>query len=473
MSVAYDDRRVSQLRVPPQSIEAEQNVLGGIMLAPTALAKVADWLAEEDFYRQDHRLIYRAILGLSEKGIPTDPVTVAEWFDSNGMSDRVDGGAYLIELAGTTHSAANIEAYAEIVKDKARLRKLIDYGSGVVNAAYQPEGRDTRSILSDALRDITVLSGDLRVPGPKGMREVGTAWFDALQSRYEGGPAGLMTPWADFNRIIGGLQAGDLGIVAARPSMGKSAFACNIALALGLAGHRSLIFSLEMSAASIYNRWVASLMNVPLEWLRDPRDGSYDYWSHATEGVKRIRAAKLDIDDSAGLTWQAICSRARREHMREPLKAVFIDHAHVMRLPGKTRADIELGDISREFKALAKELNAPVILLAQLNRSVEKRENKRPIMSDLREAGGFEQDADWITFLYRDDYYAEQMGRASEYPGLAEVIIAKQREGETGKVWLRSNLQFGRFDDHTGEAPVAAPTKRKGGAFDYMVRNDQ
>lgn len=473
MSVAYDDRRVSQLRVLPQSVEAEQSVLGGIMLAPDALAKVADWLAEEDFYRRDHQLIFRAILEMAGKGTPTDPVTVAEWFESNGLAEQVSGGSYLIELASATHSAANIEAYAEIVKDKSRLRQLIDYGTGVVNSAFQPEGRDTRAILSDALRDITMLSGDLRVSGPKGIREVGAAWFDALQSRYEGGPVGLMTPWADFNRIIGGMQAGDLGIVAARPSMGKSAFACNIALALGLAGHRSLIFSLEMSAASIYNRWVASLMDVPLNWLRDPRSGSDDYWGPAAEGVKRIRAAKLDIDDSAGLTWQAICSRARREHMREPLKVVIIDHAHIMRLPGKTRQDIELGDISREFKALAKELGVPVILLAQLNRSVEKRENKRPIMSDLREAGGFEQDADWITFLYRDDYYAEQMGRASEYPGLAEVIVAKQREGETGKVWLRSNLQFGRFDGHTGDAPVAAPTKRKGGAFDYMARNDQ
>jgi len=468
----YGDSRVEQLRVPPYSTEAEQNVLGAIMLVPGAMSKVADMLEEGDFYRRDHQLIFRALVELSGKDIPTDSVTVGEWFESNGLGEQVAGGAYLVELASNTASAANIEAYAEIVKDKARLRQLIDLGTGMVNAGFMPEGRDTREILSDAMRDLTALNGSLRVPGAKGMREVGGAWFEALQNRFSGGPAGIITPWGKFNQIIGGLQAGDLGIVAARPSMGKSAFACNIALSAGMSGNRTMIFSMEMTAASIYNRWVASLMGVPLKWLRDPA-GEGDYWPQAVEGVKRIRDAELIVDDSAGLTWQAVCSRARREHLRRPLKLVIVDHAHIMRLPGKTRADIELGDVSRELKALAKELDVPVILLAQLNRSVEKRENKRPIMSDLREAGGFEQDADWIMFLYRDDYYAEQLGRASENPGLAEAIIAKQREGETGRVWLKSMLHLGRFDECEDEPAPVQRRARGGNAFDYMTRGDQ
>lgn len=455
-------------RTAPQSVEAEQSVIGGMMLAPDALLKVADWLKEEDFFRRDHQLIYRAILELAEKRQPYDAVTLGEWFEDQGMAEQIAGGAYLIDLASNTPSAANIVAYAEIVKDKARLRSLIDYGTGVVNSAYDPAGRDVADIVAEAQRDISQFSTP-RVGGVKTMKQVGAEWFELLQRRYAGETTGLMTPWAEINRMIGGLSPGDLGIIAARPSMGKSALALNAALALGMAGKRSVVFSMEMTAAAIYNRCAAALMNIPLEWFKNPRDdGDNGYWSKAGEAVRQINTSGLLIDEQPGLDWTQIVVRAKREHLRSPLSAIFVDHMHIMRLPGKGRPDIELGDISREFKALAKELNVPVIALAQLNRSVEKRENKRPVMSDLREAGGFEQDADWIAFLYRDDYYARQLGYQSKAPGMAECIIAKNREGETGTAWLRARLDIGRFDDaHESEIPKQQKeTKRN--HFDYM-----
>jgi replicative DNA helicase len=456
------------LRLAPQAIEAEQCVIGGFMLAPASLLKVADWLKEEDFYRRDHQLIYRAILELAEKRQPYDAVTLGEWFQDQGMGEMVDGGAYLVELASNTPSAANIVAYAEIVKDKARLRSLIDYGTSVVNSAFDPAGRDVGDIVAEAQRDISNFAAP-RVGGVKTMKQVGAEWFDLLQRRYAGETTGLMTPWAEINRMIGGLAPGDLGIIAARPSMGKSALALNAALALGMAGKRSVVFSMEMTAAAIYNRCAAALMDIPLEWFKKPGDdGDNGYWAKAGEAVRQINNSGLLIDDQPGLDWTQIVVRAKREHLRSPLSAIFVDHMHIMRLPGKGRPDIELGDISREFKALAKELNVPVIALAQLNRSVEKRENKRPVMSDLREAGGFEQDADWIAFLYRDDYYARQLGYQSRAPGLAECIIAKNREGETGTAWLRARLDVGRFEDADRSEIPTQQKEAKRNHFDYM-----
>jgi replicative DNA helicase len=456
------------LRLAPQAIEAEQCVIGGFMLAPASLLKVADWLKEEDFYRRDHQLIYRAILELAEKRQPYDAVTLGEWFQDQGMGEMVGGGAYLVELASNTPSAANIVAYAEIVKDKARLRSLIDYGTSVVNSAFDPAGRDVGDIVAEAQRDISNFAAP-RVGGVKTMKQVGAEWFDLLQRRYAGETTGLMTPWAEINRMIGGLAPGDLGIIAARPSMGKSALALNAALALGMAGKRSVVFSMEMTAAAIYNRCAAALMDIPLEWFKKPGDdGDNGYWAKAGEAVRQINNSGLLIDDQPGLDWTQIVVRAKREHLRSPLSAIFVDHMHIMRLPGKGRPDIELGDISREFKALAKELNVPVIALAQLNRSVEKRENKRPVMSDLREAGGFEQDADWIAFLYRDDYYARQLGYQSRAPGLAECIIAKNREGETGTAWLRARLDVGRFEDADRSEIPTQQKEAKRNHFDYM-----
>lgn len=458
-----DDSRLEQWRVPPQSIEAEQAVLGGLMLAPDALMRITDWVRPEDFYRRDHQLIYRAICELAEKPSPYDAVTLGEWFEAQGLAEQVAGGAYLVELASTTPSAANITAYAEIVADKAKLRQLIDLGSIIVNAGFQPEGRDTRDLISEAQHAIARLAGNPRAGGVKTMQDVAQRWFEDMQRRYDGkgGLCGLATPWAKFNTMTGGLMPGDLIVPAGRPGMGKSAFAINVATANALSGKHVLFFNLEMTDISIFNRCIASIMDVPLQWLRHPADDTPEselYWSRVTEGVRRMRGAGLMIDDTPSLTREQIVARARREHLRQPINLIVIDHLHLMPLPGKTRETVEIGEITRDLKALGKELGCPVMLLAQLNRGVEARPNKRPVMRDLRESGSIEQDADLIVFIYRDDYYAEQEDRASEYPGFVEINIAKQREGVTGRVWGRSRLDVGRIDDCDDPPSPMLPT---------------
>lgn len=449
-------------RVLPSSVQAEQAVLGGLMLAPEALAKVSDWLSPEDFIREDHRAIYRAILELTEARKPVDPVTMAEWFIAQDLGDMVGGGQYLIELSTATPSAANIVAYAEIVADKAKLRAMIDAGTNIANQAFEPGGRDTRDLIAEAQQSLAQLSGNPRIGGVKTMREVGRRWFADLQKRYEdrGGLTGLPTPWAKFNGMTGGLQPGHLIVVAGRPSMGKSAWAINAAVLNALRRKRVLFFNLEMTDVSIYNRAAAALGDVPLKWLRDPaqewRDENgdeRDYWAQASDAVRSLDASGLLVDDTPGLGKNQIIARAKREHMRGALDMVIVDHLHLMPLPGKTRETVEIGDITREFKGLAKHLGCPVVLLSQLNRSLETRTNKRPVMADLRESGNIEQDADLIVFLYRDDYYAEKDERASEFPGLVEIIIGKQREGETGKVWARDQLAFGKLGEYDDEPP--------------------
>lgn len=458
--------RNEQLRMPPQSVQAEQAVLGGLMLMPAALAKISDWLHEDDFYRHDHQLIWRAIYDMATKEQPCDAVTLADWFESQGKSDQVDGGAYLVELQSTTPSAANIVAYAEIVADKSRLRKMIEVGTDMVNSGFQPDGRDTRDIMATVQQQVASLVGNPRIGGVKTMRDVGRRWFDELQTRYaDDTPRGLQTPWGKFNGMVGGLNPGELIVVAGRPSMGKSAFAVNVATANALRGKRVMFFNLEMTDTSIYNRAIASIMDVPLSWLRRPQDGDVDYWPRVTEGVRLLRDAALLIDDSPALSLDQVVARTKREHMRQPVDLVIVDHLHLMPLPGKTRETVEIGHITGGLKRLGKELGCPVLLLSQLNRGLESRVNKRPNMADLRESGNIEQDADVIVFLYRDDYYAERDERESEAPGLVEIIIAKQREGETGKVWAKSRLAYGAIDDYEGDAPMQrkqAPPRHRG-----------
>lgn len=451
MSAVMHDARIEQLRQPPQSIDSEQSVLGGLMLDPKALAYVADLLTDADFYRRDHQLIYRAIRELADKDTPYDAVTLGEWFESNGLAEQVAGGAYLVELASTVPSAANIRAYAEIVRDKAVLRRMIDLGTEMVNNGFQPEGRDTPELLAHAAQGINALAGNAKVGGPATMRTLANVWFEALQRRAANPTQhmGLLTPWGDFNRLTSGLQAGDLVILAGRPSMGKSAVAINIAVAAALAGKRGMYFSLEMTGESIFNRATAALGNVPLSWLRNPMDGedSEMYWSRVGDAVRQLRDADLLTDESPALNKDQIAARVEREHRRKPLDFIMVDHIHLMPLPGKTKEATEVGQITATLKAVAKKCGVPVIALAQLNRSLEQRANKRPVMADLRESGAIEQDADLVVFVYRDDYYAKAENRVSSAPDVVELIVAKQREGETGTVYLRNRLGFGRVDE--------------------------
>lgn len=465
------EQRVDMLRIPPQSVEAEQSVLGGLMLSAKAWPEVADLLTEEDFYRRDHQLIFRAIQEQADAGRPIDAVTLGDWFEANGQSELVAKGAYLVELASTVPSAANVRAYAQIVRDKAKLRALIGAGTDMVNAAFDPEGRESDELLSDAQGALLAIGEDRTGTGPRTMLEVGVEWFEDLQDRYANPhrERGIVTPWGTLNRLIHSMEPGHLVVVAGRPSMGKSALAVNLATSCGLREgekrKRVLYDDLESTGRALFNRALSSITRVPLNFLRDPKafelaqdklgpEGidTDSFWTRIGDGVKRLKQSGFKIDDTPGLNARQICARARREYQREPFHLLVIDHLHLIPLPGKTRETVEIGHITAALKKLAKELNITVVLLSQLNRSVESRADKRPTMADLRESGNIEQDADLIVLVYRDDYYAEREGRSSRAPGLVELIVAKQREGRTGTGYARADLSVGLLDDIDDEA---------------------
>jgi len=443
------DSKIEQLRVPPQSIEAEQAVLGGLMLAPEAFDRVADQLTEGDFYRRDHQLIYRAIRELAEKSRPYDAVTLGEWFESQGLAEQVAGGAYLVELASTTPSAANIKAYAEIVRDKAILRQLIEVGTGIVNDGFQPEGRETRDILEEAEKSVlSIAEAGARgrtdfTPVNKAMAEA----FDVLQTRYAngGGITGLPTGYTEFDEMTAGLQPTDLLILAARPSMGKTTLALNMAEYAAMKTKKAVaVFSMEMSASQLALRLISSVGRVNATRLRTGQLEDED-WSRVTSAIRLIRDTRIFIDDTPALSPEVLRAKARRLKREHDLGLIVIDYLQLMAVPGnqENRAT-EISEISRSLKGLAKELNVPVIALSQLNRSLETRTDKRPVMADLRESGAIEQDADVIVFIYRDEYYNKD---ASPDKGLAEIIIGKQRNGPTGSLKLKFFGEYTRFDN--------------------------
>jgi replicative DNA helicase len=443
------DSKIEQLRIPPQSIEAEQAVLGGLMLAPEAFDRIADQLTDNDFYRRDHQLIYRAIRELAEKNKPYDAVTLAEWFESQGLGEQVAGGAYLVELASTTPSAANIKAYAEIVRDKAILRQLIEVGTGIVNDGFQPEGRESSEILAKAEQEVFAIAeagargrSDF-VPVNKAMAEA----FDVLQTRYAngGGITGLPTGYTEFDEMTAGLQPTDLLILAARPSMGKTTLALNMAEYAAMKTKKAVaVFSMEMSASQLALRLISSVGRVNATRLRTGQLEDED-WSRVTSAIRLIRDTRIFIDDTPALSPEVLRAKARRLKREHDLGLIVIDYLQLMAVPGnqENRAT-EISEISRSLKGLAKELNVPVIALSQLNRSLETRTDKRPVMADLRESGAIEQDADVIVFIYRDEYYNKD---ASPDKGLAEIIIGKQRNGPTGSIKLKFFGEYTRFDN--------------------------
>ena len=441
--------RIDQLRVPPQSVEAEQAVLGGLMLAPDAFDRVADLLNDKDFYRRDHQLIYRAIRELAEKDRPFDAVTLGEWFDSNGLSEQVAGGAYLVELASTTPSAANIKAYAEIVRDKAVLRQLIEIGTEIVNDGFQPEGRESAEILAKAEQQVfAIAEAGSRgrqdfTPINKAMAEA----FDVLQTRHAngGGITGLPTGYTEFDQMTAGLQPTDLIILAARPAMGKTTFALNIAEYAAIKTKKAVaVFSMEMSASQLALRLISSNGRINATRLRTGQLEDED-WSRVTSAIRMIKETKIFIDDTPGLSPDVLRAKARRLKREHDLGLIVIDYLQLMAVPGNSEnRATEISEISRSLKGLAKELNVPVIALSQLNRSLETRTDKRPVMADLRESGAIEQDADIIVFIYRDEYYNKEN---SPDKGLAEIIIGKQRSGPTGSVKLKFFGEYTRFDN--------------------------
>ncbi|HEY5849377.1 MAG TPA: replicative DNA helicase [Lysobacter sp.] len=444
------EQRLDQLRIPPQSIEAEQAVLGGLMLVPDSYDRIADQLSDSDFYRRDHQLIYRAIRELAGKNRPFDAVTLGEWFESMGLSETVAGGAYLIELASTTPSAANITAYAEIVRDKAILRQLIDVGTGIVNDGFQPDGRESSEILEEAERQVLAIA-QANTTGKTDFTAVTKALseaFDLLQTRYTNGSGvtGLATGYTDFDMMTAGLQKTDLIILAARPAMGKTTLALNMAEYAAFRSKQPVaVFSMEMSASQLAMRLISSVGRVNAQRLRTGQLEDED-WSRVTSAIRQLREVKIFIDDEPGLSPVKLAAKARRlKREHGGLGLIVIDYLQLMSVPGNSEnRATEISEISRSLKGLAKELQVPIIALSQLNRSLETRTDKRPVMADLRESGAIEQDADMIVFIYRDDYYNKEN---SPDKGLAEIIIGKQRSGPTGSLKLKFFGEYTRFDN--------------------------
>ncbi|HNR91557.1 MAG TPA: replicative DNA helicase [Dokdonella sp.] len=452
MSAAFPERKpvpnVEALRVPPHSIEAEQAVLGGLMLAPDAWERVADRINEEDFYRRDHRLIFRAINELAAKDMPCDAVTLGEWFQTQGLAEQVGGMDYVIELANSTPSAANIVAYAEIVRERSVLRQLIDTGTEIAGDAFQPEGRSSQELLETAEQKVFRIA-EAGARGRKGfvpMRTAAKEAFQILSHRFEnkGQVTGLPTGFLDLDEMTTGLQPSDLVILAARPSMGKTALALNMAENAAMRTKKAVaVFSMEMSATQLAFRLISSLGRINQQHLRTG-DLAEEEWPRVTSAITMLSEAKIFIDDTPALSPGELRARARRLKREHDLGLIVIDYLQLMQVPGnKENRATEISEISRGLKALAKELEVPVIALSQLNRSLEQRTDKKPVMSDLRESGAIEQDADLIMFIYRDEYYNAD----SPEKGVAEIIIGKQRNGPTGSIKLAFLGQFTKFEN--------------------------
>jgi replicative DNA helicase len=443
----------AHLRVPPNSLEAEQAVLGGLMLDAQAWERIADKIVEDDFYRKDHRLIFRAIGELSNRNMPCDAVTLADWFASNKLSELVGGSSYVVELANTTPSAANIVAYANIVREKSVLRQLIEAGTQITSDGFQPEGRSTQEILESAEQKVFAIAeaGARGRKGFVGMRAAVKEAFQILHHRYEnqGSVTGLPTGFADLDDMLAGLQSSDLIIVAARPSRGKTAIATNMAEHAAVKLKKAVaIFSMEMSASQLAFRLISSVGRVNQQNLRTG-DLHDEDWPRVTDAITKLSDAKIFIDDTPALSPSELRARARRLKREHDVSLIVIDYLQLMQVPGsKENRATEISEISRSLKALAKELNVPVIALSQLNRSLEQRTDKRPMMSDLRESGAIEQDADVILFVYRDEYYHPE---SPDNKGQAEIIIGKQRNGPTGLVKLTFLGKFTKFESFSGD----------------------
>ena len=454
------DRQVAQLRIPPHSIESESSVLGGLLLDNAAWDRVSDLLQENDFYRFEHRMVFAAIGALINLSRPADVITVFEQLSGQGRAEEVGGLAYLNALAQYVPSAGNIRRYAEIVRERAILRKLVSASDEISTNAFNPKGRPVASILDEAEHYIFNIGeeGARTKQGFQAMDTLVVALLDRVTEMADNpnDVTGVPTGFYDLDRLTAGFQAGDLIVLAARPSMGKTALAINIAEHVALnEGLPVAVFSMEMGAAQLAVRIVGSIGRIDQSHLRTGKLTD-DEWPRLTEAIEKLRTISLHIDETAGLTSSELRANARRLSRKcGKLGLIVVDYLQLMSgssSDGENRAT-ELGEISRGLKMLAKELQCPVMALSQLNRSVETRPDKRPMMSDLRESGAIEQDADIIMFIYRDEYYTKD---ACKEPGVAEIIIAKQRNGPTGTVKLAFLRQITKFE-----------SLANGGAGDY------
>ncbi|WP_084224336.1 replicative DNA helicase [Stenoxybacter acetivorans] len=457
-----DDNTVQSF-IPPHSLEAEQSVLGGLLLDNDAFENIAGIINEVDFYRHEHRLIFRAIAKLAETMRPADVITVQEELQRREELEAAGDFAYLVNLAQNTPSAANIRHYAEIVRERSILRQLAQVGTEIARDAYNPQGKDAKQMLDEAENNVFQIAesssrarqGFLAMPAL--LKEV-VGRIDVLYARdNKDDVTGIATGFIDLDKMTSGLQAGDLIIVAGRPSMGKTAFALNIAEHVAIHSHLPVaVFSMEMGGAQLVMRMLGSVGRIDQSVLKT--GGLADeHWGRLNNAVVQLSDAPIFIDETPGLTALEIRARARRLARQQggQLGLIVIDYLQLMSgssRSGENRAS-ELGEISRSLKTLAKELQVPIIALSQLSRAVEQRTDKRPMMSDLRESGAIEQDADLIMFMYRDEYYHPD----SQFKGMAECIIGKHRNGPTGKIHLTFQGKYTKFEN------AAMPD----GAYDY------
>ena len=438
------------LRVPPHSIQAEQSVLGGLMLDNQSWDQVADRILEQDFYRREHQLIFRSVESLAERSQPFDVITLSEELERHATLAEAGGLAYLGSLAKDTPSAANIRAYADIVHEHSVKRQLIRVGTKIADSGFQSEGRRCDELLDLAEQQVFEIAekGSRGRGGFAPIKSLLTEAVDRIETLFEKDDpiTGLSTGFSDLDQMTSGLQPADLIVVAGRPSMGKTTLAMNIAENVAInSGKPVAVFSMEMPGSSLAMRMMSSLGRIDQHRIRTGKLED-DEWPRLTSAVSILAEAKMYIDDTPAMTPTEVRARSRRL-MREhgELGMIMIDYLQLMHAPGSAENRTnEISAISRSLKALAKELNVPVIALSQLNRSLEQRTNKRPIMSDLRESGAIEQDADLVVFIYRDEVYNEE----STDKGMAEIIIGKQRNGPIGTVRLTFLGQFTKFENY-------------------------
>jgi replicative DNA helicase len=452
---------MSHLRLPPQSVESEQAVLGGLMLAPDTWHLVSDMLTHEDFYRPDHALIWKAIAHLESKRRPFDAVTLGEWFETQGLSEHVDDGKYLIELTTSTYSAANIRAYAEIVADKAKLRRAIAIGGDLMDSGFEPSGRESVEIIATATKALSDLASN-RGHALKSAMDGLVEMMGDIETRIASGAMpGTSYGLKALDYMTGGKKPGDLIIIAARPSMGKT----TLAVQGSLCSARPLIFSFETTASQLLARMTSHVGKLPLRWITNPVDAPDEAFARITEASKIVRERMRGrIYDGRRLTFDQMRAIAIREHSRDPLTEIVTDHLGHVRVSGKGRLDLEQGEITKGHKELAKELGVPAVLLMQLNRGVEQRADKRPMLSDLRECGAAEEDADVVVMLYRDEYYNREPHNPLR--GFTEFFLRKNRDGEPGECWAHSALDEMRFDPAEPQSRAqpqgSAPSNRQG-----------
>jgi len=455
------DDSINKLRLPPHSIEAEQSLLGGLLIDNEALDKVADIVSVTDFYRQDHQIIYQHIHQLIERSQPADIVTVGESLESNSELNTIGGLEYLGLLAESTPTAANIRGYAQIIRERSIMRNLVEVGTDIVDNALSPQGRDAQQLLDESESKIFQIAeaGKNDRIGFTDIKELLPQVAERIDQLFQrdnpSDVTGIPTGYKDLDMMTSGLQPGDLIIIAGRPSMGKTSLALNMCEYVSVdTGLPTAVFSMEMASTQLVSRLIGSVGKLNQHKMRTGQLDDND-WEKLSYALGQLNEAPIFIDEGSALNPYEVRARARRLHKQcGRLGLIVIDYLQLMGSAGSTEnRATEISEISRSLKALAKELNVPVIALSQLNRSVEQRPDKRPVMSDLRESGAIEQDADVIMFIYRDEVYNPE----TPDKGIAEIILAKQRNGPVGRVKLTFLGEYTKFENYANPVGYEIP----------------